>query len=510
MNIFVILAILYTLLSIGIIVLVVINMRPTKHTNNDLQHIYTEAAMCVFHELKEMGREWWPTEGTLLGIIRWGDNFGELDGGTIATDVDIDVMIRVDDDEEWEQVRNELSARFLKKMGWTHCNVRKVNGISKSRKPKLTCYTPHDFGALCGPDSDIHVDIHRYMVDEKSNIIYTDRGCDVKPHLCKKKYPFQAWGGVAPYRGLIVNDNGEFSKAKFNSMDVPCPYMYDEILSKWNGNEYGSGKTLHIPAGQICLDIGNGKNNIFTWKKNGFDITGNDWTTLCKSAKKLESEGYASFSSRYSMEECPSFWKGQFECRHGRKVCFGKNAGFYDTTVRELLTIHKKLKDVWFITGGTLLGYARENNLLRNDDDVDMGFFAHSMDVFKTIEQAFQENGYHKKVFWTSENPFNVGGKNRQIPGQYTFSKHTDGHKIEFDVAPIWTNNNKGQYSLLTFFDNQTQHHLFTPFKLETTTFFGTLFQIPSDYKKYLAEHYGKDWMVEKSNFGYKEYGTVI
>lgn len=513
-SLFVILSIIiYTLISIGVIILIVTNAHPSKHTNNNLQNIYRDAATYVFSELNDMKREWWPTEGTLLGIIRWGDNFGSLEEGIIATDVDIDLMIRVDDDEDWEQVRNELSNRLLKKIGWTHCKLRKVNGIAKSKKPKLTCYTPHYFGSLCGPDSGIHVDIHRYMVNEKSNTIFTDYECDGNPHKCKNKYPFQAWGGTAPYKGLIVNENGEFSKAKFNNMEVPCPYMYEEILSKWNGNEYGSGETLHLPAGQIslCNKVDKEKNNmnIFTWKKNGFDITGNDWTTMCESAKELQSKGYASFSSRYNMGNCPSFWKGPFKCRHGRKYCFGKNAIFYDTTVRELLNLHEKLKDIWFITGGTLLGYARENNLLRNDDDVDMGFFATSLDVFDTIEKVFQDNGYRKKIFWTSENPFNTNGKRRKIPGQYTFSKHTNGHKIEFDISPIWINDKTKTYNLLTFFNKKIQKHEFTPFKIQTTKFLGTSFNIPSDYKKYLSEHYGKDWMVEKSNFGYKEYSSI-
>ena len=85
-SLFTILAILYAILIVGVIVLFVVYAHPSKHTNNDLQKVYIEAATCVFRELNDMKREWWPTEGTLLGMIRWGDNFGKVHGGTLATD----------------------------------------------------------------------------------------------------------------------------------------------------------------------------------------------------------------------------------------------------------------------------------------------------------------------------------------------------------------------------------------------------------------------------------------
>ena len=40
-------------------------------------------------------KEWWPTEGTLIGILRYGQNFYTLDNIIHASDSDIDVMIRI-------------------------------------------------------------------------------------------------------------------------------------------------------------------------------------------------------------------------------------------------------------------------------------------------------------------------------------------------------------------------------------------------------------------------------
>lgn len=462
---------------------------PTPHVAKE----YEKAAYKVFQFFIDNDREWWPTEGTLIGMLRWGGNHQQINDGILATDTDIDIMVRVKNEKDWENTKQAFQNYILEYPDWTRCQARN-DKIAISRNAKFTCHTLHNYGSACGKDVGIHVDIHSYMVDEGKNIVFMDQLCRDCPDKCKDRYPFQNWGGVAPYRGFIVDESGKFLKAKFLDMDVPCPFKYIDILGGWNNFEYGHGDDLHLPIKNCCLKSSN------CWEYDGCELKSKDWEAMCKIAHNLERNGYASFSSRYP-QKCPSFPKGTFECRHGRNDCFGKKGFFYDRTLFEFFRLHDKLKDIWFLTGGTLLGFARENNLLRNDDDVDMGFFA-SKDVFEKIERVFQEAGYKKKVFWlsTSEGRF---------PGQYTFSKKIGGFKIEFDVAPFWIDPLEKKYVKTTFFNKMTQYHYWDLFELSFVTLLGKVFRAPKDYNAFVESMYGKGWKNENSKFRFTDYKTM-
>ena len=70
---------------------------------------YNKTVKTVFQIINSTGKEWWPTEGTLIGILRYGHNFdlSNYSFSPIGTDTDIDIMIRVDDDVEWKQLKKK-------------------------------------------------------------------------------------------------------------------------------------------------------------------------------------------------------------------------------------------------------------------------------------------------------------------------------------------------------------------------------------------------------------------
>ena len=279
---------------IVIVIIVIIIKYCAKEYNPpalEMLTYYKKAAKQVFGTLNEMGVEWWPSEGTLIGMLRWGDNFGEVDDGVLCSDTDIDIMVRVRNEKEWNEIKNKFSQKLLSDKMWKECIPHNHN-IGISRKPKFTCYTYHKFGErLNSDDTNIHIDLHSYFVDEKNNIICMDPVCLENPEICRNKYPFQKWGGVAPYRGLIVDKNGKFGQSKFDDMVVPSPYHPIEILSLWNDGEYGDGNDLHLPKGNYCFKR--------KWIKNDYVLTANDRSKLRNISKNLYREGYASFSSYY-------------------------------------------------------------------------------------------------------------------------------------------------------------------------------------------------------------------
>ena len=263
--------------------------------NHSLITSYNKAANQIFTVLDDLNLEWWPTEGTLIGCLRWGSNFGMTENGMLVTDTDIDLMVRVKDDQNWQVVKKEIEKR-LKTLDPEWIKFESHNhDIGISREPKFSCYYNKRWGLKCYGNDDIHVDIHSYMVDEKNNRIFMDPVCNGNDK-CANKYPFQKWGGYAPYRGLIVDDKGLFKKCKFENMILNCPYQSRKLLSNWNDKEYGTGDDLHLPRGNCVF-----KNSC--WKNGDNTLSSTDKLRLKNIAKKLHDEGFESFYSYYDADK---------------------------------------------------------------------------------------------------------------------------------------------------------------------------------------------------------------
>lgn len=193
-------------------------------------------------------REWWVCEGTLIGALRFGSNFGKLDSyPEMAVDTDIDVMVRVDNKEDFKKFRDYMSSEF-KKIGWKTRTGKLNRNYSVE---KIVC-NPKKTVNLCG--YDIHFDIHPYMVDENDNTVYMD--IKAKKNKSNDLYPFQNWYGSVKYKGFVVDHDGKFRKGKMDNHDINIPYKYMEILSKWNNSEY-KPEGLPYPTSNPCILKGN-------------------------------------------------------------------------------------------------------------------------------------------------------------------------------------------------------------------------------------------------------------
>jgi hypothetical protein len=238
-------------------------------------------------------REWWVCEGTLIGALRFGSNFGKLDSyPEMAVDTDIDIMVRVKNQEDFIKLKNHIN-KMLKEKGWGSYTA-KLNGDYSVEK--IVC-NPGKTVRMCG--YDIHFDIHPYIVDEQDNTVYMD--IKSKNENSNSLYPFQKWNGSVKYKGFLVNENGKFLKGKMDNFDINIPYKYMEILSKWNNSEY-KPEGLPYPTSNPCVL----KNN--KWKthieKNGidedgykgsYDLTIKDKEILKQYRQNLKNNGYASF-----------------------------------------------------------------------------------------------------------------------------------------------------------------------------------------------------------------------
>lgn len=248
-----------------------------------IKELYDKSAITVFEIMNDTKKEWWPTEGTLIGILRYGQNFdlANYSFSPIGTDTDIDIMIRVDDDTEWEKLKINLIETFKKK-GWADCYIFNVN----EKGDKLTCYTKHSIGEYF-----IHTDIHRYQVNEEDNYAYMTKSSELK-------YPFQHWGNKIEYKGGIVDDDGQLGVALYDNMEVPCPLNAVSLLSHWNGGEYAESEIRWPYSGIHKTDNG------FLWIDNfEVNITEQDKTKLRKRWAELHEKGYMSFIENKELRE---------------------------------------------------------------------------------------------------------------------------------------------------------------------------------------------------------------
>lgn len=238
---------------------------------------YDSAAEELFAFLNTLGVEWWPTEGTLIGILRYGANIVNLPSfGKISTDTDIDIMIRAESDEDWKKLRQRLTKEIPRLSKFTSCkNVRAAN--KTETHDKLYCHTEK---YINNEEGHIHADIHRYIVNEEKNYAYTKTtpGDDLS-------YPFQYWGNRIPYRGMITDDNGKLKKAKYNMLTVPCPFNPVEILKHWNDHEYGKGD-IRYPYKQAFGETG---------KFHKFSMDSKDRKYIQDKWMELQKEGFKSF-----------------------------------------------------------------------------------------------------------------------------------------------------------------------------------------------------------------------
>tara|TARA_B100001248_G_scaffold240204_1_gene206009 strand:- start:2858 stop:3667 length:810 start_codon:yes stop_codon:yes gene_type:complete len=251
-------------------------------TQKDYIELDNQCFRDTIEVLNELDCEWFPVEGTLISLLRYGkrgEYLNKIDpmcknNNYILTDSDIDIFIRIKDKTMWDELR-PLIVKKLKEKGWgAYRSEHQIGSI-----PDMKYYINYDkndnyWGAP-------HIDIHTFFVKDNYAMIAFDEK-DINPY----EYPFQKWNGKFLYKGGLVDDSGNYLKLKFENYYLRCPYKFMELLTKWNGGEYSN---LHQPVGGTIIDS-NGK-HVF----NDKIYHKYDKSILYKITKSLHDEGYESF-----------------------------------------------------------------------------------------------------------------------------------------------------------------------------------------------------------------------
>jgi hypothetical protein len=196
--------------------------------------------------------------------------------------------------------------------------------------------------------------------------------------------------------------------------------------------------------------------------------------------------------SQFLKEENNIFIRmGFVPCRKGRNRCYGmypkwkeNNKHQFRIIIRELMKAGKHP----FLSGGSLLGYARQGDLLDNDDDMSFGLFDEEYDdeLYKIIKKL----GYNLHTHQTNKGKqltINKGNKHN----------NTD---IEIDIDSWFRRNN--MYYFFTKFTKDGEQFKITPFKLVFKKIWGMNIYIPDNYERVLEEQYG-NWKYPNPEFSY-------
>lgn len=198
--------------------------------------------------------------------------------------------------------------------------------------------------------------------------------------------------------------------------------------------------------------------------------------------------------SQFLKEENNIFIRmGFVPCRKGRTRCYSRYPKWKENNKHQFRIIIRELMKAGkhpFLSGGSLLGYARQGDLLDNDDDMSFGLFDEEYDdeLYKIIKKL----GYKLHTHQSNKGKCLTINKGHK-------SNNTD---IEIDIDSWFRRNNK--YYFFTKFREGGEQYKITPFKLVLKNIWGVNMYIPDCYKRVLRELYG-NWEEPNPLFKYPD-----
>jgi len=166
----------------------------------------------------------------------------------------------------------------------------------------------------------------------------------------------------------------------------------------------------------------------------------------------------------------------------------------YPIAEQNLKLMKKVLDDLgvpFWLTCGTLLGYARENDFINHDTDIDLGIFIKDWNaaiISNVIEAGFEL--YHE--FGTNDKGL-----------EYSFIK--DGVKV--DLFFFYEDMDKGYHWMAVHggkgMKSMCKYNFPWLVMFDEIEFKGEHFRIPSNYEPYLKAQYGPDWNVPMKHWHY-------
>lgn len=162
----------------------------------------------------------------------------------------------------------------------------------------------------------------------------------------------------------------------------------------------------------------------------------------------------------------------------------------YRVVLDKTAAVLNKLDIPFFLSSGTCLGYVREHNFINHDYDLDLGIFVKDYTP-ALIDEMSRAGLYLYRVYGTLQTGMELSFYAPYKPTRRRAKVDIFVH-VEDDDKICWFSYNKERTKKLQY--------CVSKFDLEKVDFFGVKVNIPNPAKKYLEEHYGKDWRIPKSN----------
>lgn len=164
-----------------------------------------------------------------------------------------------------------------------------------------------------------------------------------------------------------------------------------------------------------------------------------------------------------------------------------------------LLTTKETLDELdipFFLSSGTCLGYAREKDFIEHDYDIDIGIQTKDYTP-KLIDEMSKRGLYLYRVLGSLTTGMELSF---YLPRSATYHRAKIDIFVHQDKGPktCWFSYNKDK--------NKKLQYCVSKFDLEEVDFLGIKVNVPNPVKRYLEEHYGKDWRIPKSNGMLGEY----
>eukprot|EP00434_Breviolum_minutum_P021674 symbB.v1.2.019132.t1/scaffold1546.1/size112474/4 len=258
-------------------------------------HSWREAFLGMANALRQAGGqlEWWPTEGTLISLMRYGESGQKLPGqqSDIAAGGDIEFMVWAQTQDTFQSIALEL-LQHLRPNTW-HCLEQPTilaqyywKGTHAESSQFELDYFECNYVSMCDPTHLVQVQLHRYQVNQRLGLAFLQQ---LGPSGRRPD-------GVLPWAwrknsSLPLKAIRPLAKCKAYTLQVPCPRRAIWILER--SGEYS--KCVALP--------------MVTWARVGLDMRNRDFLRqglsladlryLEEKAKQLHQEGVQSFLPAY-------------------------------------------------------------------------------------------------------------------------------------------------------------------------------------------------------------------
>jgi phosphorylcholine metabolism protein LicD len=160
----------------------------------------------------------------------------------------------------------------------------------------------------------------------------------------------------------------------------------------------------------------------------------------------------------------------------------------------------KQCQDYW-LDYGTLLGYVRNGQIIKNDIDLDFGIIINGN---FSLQEILKEHNIYLIQRTIVEGKITLEQYNYKDIGFDIFYYRKEGEKI---VTNIWfpTEYTLPQKVLYEQGNGSLSETTFSLFETEEIEFYSMPFRVPVNRDLYLKEHFGDDYMIPNPNWSYKD-----